>query len=105
MLPNDGPVAALATVIKPSTRFARKRATHRDVNACCVGSAFAVPAARPQNGGDHQSSQPALLARISLADEISQNIKVPVKVDNDANAAALAEAFVGRGARFIATFS
>ena len=51
----------------------------------------------PRTGVDNQSSEPTRLAQFPLASLISKSYRLPVRVDNDGNAAALAEAIWGAG--------
>jgi glucokinase len=103
MLPNDGPVVALATVIKAIDQVCAKAAASgcdrslRGIGICCPGPLD------PNTGVIINPPNLPCWRDFPLADEISQKYKVPVKVDNDANAAALAEALwgVGRGYRNI----
>ena len=103
MLPNDGPVAGLATVIKAIDQVCAKAVASgcdhslRGIGICCPGPLD------PRTGVIINPPNLPCWRAFPLADEISQKYKVPVKVDNDANAAALAEALwgVGRGYRNI----
>jgi glucokinase len=103
MLPNDGPAAGLATVIKAIEQVCAKAADSgcdsslRGIGICCPGPLD------PNSGVIINPPNLPCWRNFPLADEISRKYKVPVKVDNDANAAALAEALwgVGRGYRNI----
>jgi ROK family len=104
MLPNDGPDAALATVIKAIDQVCAKAASSgcqsrlSGVGICCPGPLD------PKNGVIINPPNLPCWRDFALVDEISQKYKVPVKVDNDANAAALAEYLWGAG-RCHPTFS
>ena len=99
MLPNDGPVAGLATVIQAIDRVCAKAVESgcdrslRGIGICCPGPLD------PNSGVIINPPNLPCWRNFPLADEVSRKYKVPVKVDNDANAAALAEVLwgVGRG--------
>jgi glucokinase len=97
MLPNDGPEAGLATVIKAIDQVCAKAAGSgcqsrlSGVGICCPGPLD------PKTGVVINPPNLPCWRDFPLADEISRRYKVPVKVDNDANAAALAEALWGAG--------
>jgi glucokinase len=97
MLPNDGPEAGLATVIKAIDQVCGKAATSgcqsqlSGVGICCPGPLD------PKTGVIINPPNLPCWRDFPLAEAISRKYKVPVKVDNDANAAALAEALWGAG--------
>ena len=97
MLPNDGPAAGLATVVKAIDQVCAKAAGSgcdrllRGIGICCPGPLD------PNTGVIINPPNLPCWREFPLADGISQKYKVPVKVDNDANAAALAEALWGAG--------
>lgn len=97
MLPNDGPVAGLATVIEAIDQVCAKAASSgcqsrlRGVGICCPGPLD------PKTGVIINPPNLPCWRDFPLADEISRKYQVPVKVDNDANAAALAEFLWGAG--------
>ena len=97
MLPNDGPAAGLATVIKAVDQVCAKVADSgcksrlAGVGICCPGPLD------PKTGVIINPPNLPCWRDFPLADEISRKYKVPVKVDNDANAAALAEFLWGAG--------
>ena len=66
-------------------------ASLRGIGICCPGPLD------PQTGIVINPPNLPCWRNFPLADEISRKYKVPVKVDNDANAAALAEALWGAG--------
>ena len=97
MLPNDGPAVGLATVIKAIDQVCAKAAGSgcesrlSGIGLCCPGPLD------PNTGVIINPPNLPCWRDFPLADEISQKYKVPVRVDNDANAAALAEALWGVG--------
>ena len=97
MLPNDGPETALATVTKAIDQVCAKVAASdcehslSGIGICCPGPLD------PATGVILNPPNLPCWRNFPLADEISQKYGVPVKVDNDANAAALAETLWGAG--------
>ncbi len=97
MLPNDGPEAGLATVIKAIDQVCAKAASSgcqsslSGIGICCPGPLD------PKTGVIVNPPNLPCWRDFPLADEISRKYKVPVRVDNDANAAALAEVLWGAG--------
>jgi glucokinase len=97
MVADDGPAAGLATTIKAIDQVCAKAASSgcsaslRGIGVCCPGPLD------PHTGVIINPPNLPCWRDFPLADEISQKYKVPVKVDNDANAAALAESLWGAG--------
>jgi glucokinase len=98
MLTNDGPAAGLATITQAIDQVCGKAissgtcdASLRGIGICCPGPLD------PHTGIVINPPNLPCWRNFPLADEISRKYKVPVKVDNDANAAALAEALWGAG--------
>jgi glucokinase len=97
MLANDGPAAGLATVIQAVDRVCAQaaasgcKASLRGIGICCPGPLD------PKTGVIVNPPNLPCWRNFPLADEISRKYRVPVRVDNDANAAALAETLWGAG--------
>jgi glucokinase len=97
MLANNGPAAGLATVIEAIDQVCAKAASSScdrsllGIGMCCPGPLD------PNTGVIINPPNLPCWRNFPLADEISRKYKVPVKVDNDANAAALAETLWGAG--------
>jgi glucokinase len=97
MLPNDGPEAGLATVVKAIDQVCAKAANSgcksalSGIGICCPGPLD------PKTGVILNPPNLPCWRDFPLADEIARKYKVPVKIDNDANAAALAEVLWGAG--------
>lgn len=97
MLPNDGPETGLSTVTKAIDQVCAKVAasdcehTLRGIGICCPGPLD------PNTGVILNPPNLPCWRNFPLADEISLKYGVPVRVDNDANAAALAETLWGAG--------
>src|SRR3984893_15142960 len=98
MLANDEPAAGLATITQAIDQVCGKAVSSGTCNASLRGIGICCPGPLDPNTGViiNPPNLPCL-REFPLADEISQKYKVPVKVDNDANAAALAEALWGAG--------
>jgi glucokinase len=97
MLPNHGPASGLATVISAIDQVCAKAASSgcshslSGIGICCPGPLD------PNTGVIINPPNLPCWRDFPLADEISRKYKVPVRVDNDANAAALAETLWGAG--------
>ena len=98
MAANSGPESGLASVTKSHRSGLRQGLKRRGV---LQGIGICAPGPLDPNTGVILNPPNVPCWRnFPLADEISRKYNVPVKVDNDANAAALAEALWGAGRGF-----
>lgn len=95
MAANKAAAAGLTSVTDAIDQVCAK-ATHGDGRLRGIGICAPGPL-DPKTGVILNPPNVPCWRNFPLADEISQKYKVPVKVDNDANAAALAEALWGAG--------
>jgi glucokinase len=98
MAANNGAASGLAAVTQAIDQVCAK-ATSADGSLQGIGICAPGPL-DPNTGVILNPPNVPCWRNFPLADEISQKYKVPVKVDNDANAAALAEALWGAGRGF-----
>jgi glucokinase len=98
MLTSDGPEAGLSSVTQAIDQV-RAKATAADGELLGIGICAPGPL-DPKTGVILNPPNVQCWRNFPLADEISKKYKIPVKVDNDANAAALAEALWGAGRGF-----
>jgi glucokinase len=98
MVTNEGPAAGLLSVTQAIDQV-RAKATHADGGLQGIGICAPGPL-DPNTGVILNPPNVQCWRNFPLADEISRKYEVPVKVDNDANAAALAEALWGAGRGF-----
>src|SRR6476646_2032003 len=98
MVANHGPASGLAAVATAIDQVCAKAAGAEGCNGPLRGIGMCCPG--PLDPGTGVIVNPPNLPcwrNFPLADEISERYRVPVKVDNDANAAALAEVLWGAG--------
>lgn len=98
MVANGGPASGLAAVTQAIDQVCAK-ATSPDGSLQGIGICAPGPL-DPNTGVILNPPNVPCWRNFPLADEISRKYNVPVKVDNDANAAALAEALWGAGRGF-----
>jgi len=92
MVSNDSAERGLQLSFRQLRRFARRRFFNRRNWDCAPGRLI-------RHRRNSSSAQRPCGGNFPLAGRGAQKYSVPVKIDNDANAAALAEARLGRGPR------
>ena len=98
MAAEDGPAAGLACVTQAIDQVCAKAEASKRCNDKLRGIGICCPGPLdPHTGVIVNPPNLPCWRNFSLAEEISQRYGVPVKVDNDANAAALAEVLWGAG--------
>ena len=98
MAANDSAAAGLAAVNKAIDQVCGKAESAGGGDGALQGIGICAPGPLdPNTGVIINPPNVPCWRNFPLAEEISQRYKVPVKVDNDANAAALAEALWGAG--------
>ena len=98
MVANDGAASGLTAVTKAIDQVWDRAQSSRGCDGTLRGIGICAPGPLdPSTGLILNPPNVPCWRNFPLADEISRKYKVPVKVDNDANAAALAEALWGAG--------
>jgi glucokinase len=99
MVTNEGPASGLAAVTQAIDQVRAQAMSSVDGDLQGIGICAPGPL-DPDRGVILNPPNVACWRNFPLADEISGKYNVPVKLDNDANAAALAEALWGEGRGF-----